>query len=136
MYYISLCCISMTCIRLDQKRGSKPFLLPFLFKIFALDHQDVSNYLESVKEKQNVPSTLHFIKQTSTNEFQWGNGTKPTSRVNFLYTLSKFLLFLLRFDQCDIFNCWSVFVLQICNSGTTVRTEVQFCLKVFFLRTD
>lgn len=60
----------MNCIRLDQKRGSKPFLLPFLFKIFALDHQDVSNYLESVKEKQNVPSTLHFIKQTSTNEFQ------------------------------------------------------------------
>lgn len=92
MHYISLCCISMNCIRLDQKRGSKPFLLPFLFKIFALAHQDVSNYLESVKEKQNVPSTLHFIKQTSTNEFQWGNGTKPTSLVliSFIHSLNSF----------------------------------------------
>lgn len=92
MHYMSLCCISMTYIRPDQKRGSKPFLLPFLFKIFALAHQDVSNYLESVKEKQNVPSTLHFIKQTSTNEFQWGNGTKPISLVliSFIHSLNSF----------------------------------------------
>lgn len=92
MHYMSLCCISMTYIRPDQKRGSKPFLLPFLFKIFALAHQDVSNYLESVKEKQNVPSTLNFIKQTSTNEFQWGNGTKPISLVliSFIHSLNSF----------------------------------------------
>lgn len=92
MHYMSLCCISMTYIRPDQKRGSKPFLLPFLFKIFALAHQDVSNYLESVKEKQNVPSTLHFIKQTSTNEFQWGNGTKLISLVliSFIHSLNSF----------------------------------------------
>lgn len=93
MHYIYLYCISTTCNqRLEQKRGSKPFLLPFLFKIFALAHQDVSNYLESVTEKQNVPSTLLFIKQTLTNEFQWANGTKPISLVliSFIQSLNSF----------------------------------------------